>query len=199
MSASGFSTRSTNPFAITGPRSGAGGRSSLPYSVPARTGAPSAAPAAVTAARTPTMPTEKPRRMGLDHRKEPHSRRQAAPARTAGGRKVRPVLHSRVRRRNPARERPITRAMLGPRPGPLAVAIAAAVGIAAATRLHPLRPLGVAPWSRWALVAAVIAVCGYRAHRSRRRPATAAPDRSRWLWLVAAAALGLARGGRAPV
>jgi competence protein ComEC len=85
--------------------------------------------------------------------------------------------------------------MLGPRPGPLAVAIAAATGIAAAAMLDPL---GVPPWSHGALAAAAIAACG-AALRSRGRPATAAADRSRWLWLVAALALGFARGGRAAI
>src|SRR5204863_266745 len=38
ISASGFSIRSTKPLAITGPRSGAGGSSSLPTTVPAAAG-----------------------------------------------------------------------------------------------------------------------------------------------------------------
>jgi hypothetical protein len=74
ISASGFSIRSTKPRAITGPRSGGGGSSSLPTTVPAWTG-----PA--RAAMPQRIPTEKPRRMGLPIIvREPHSRRQAAAA-----------------------------------------------------------------------------------------------------------------------
>src|SRR4051812_19992044 len=83
MSASGFSIRSTKPRAVTGPRSGGGGSSSLPTTVPAWAG-----PA--RAAMLLRIPTRKPTRMGArDHRKELHSRRQAAPARTGGGRRER--------------------------------------------------------------------------------------------------------------
>lgn len=72
---------------------------------------------------------------------------------------------------------------LAPPPGPLAMAIAGAAGIAAAPALDAL---GVAGWQRWLVAAAAILLCGL--YRRRRA-----------VLLAAGFALGAARGARPPV